>query len=88
MENLLAVPSKPVRQRKLTCVNTDDGHSDSEVQMIDERVDMREIEVIKFGQKLKAGKYNLTTNRCLAFLKALYKYYSTGHEKKSTQGNG
>ena len=56
--------------------------------MIDERVDMREIEVIKFGQKLKAGKYNLTTNRCLAFLKALYKYYSTGHEKKSTQGNG
>ena len=30
--------------------------------MIDERVDMREIEVIKFGQKLKAGKYSLTTN--------------------------
>lgn len=48
--------------------------------------DIRERAIIKFGLQLKAGKYERTTQRCLAFLKSLYMYYSSGHEEKAKNG--
>lgn len=56
-------------------------------ETLNETTDIREREIIKFGQMLKAGKYPRTTQRSLGLLKALLKYYTSGHEQKASSTN-